>query len=271
MTDTTAGHPLTVAGVPNLRDLGGWTTTGGARVRPSTVYRSTELYRLGDSGRPAFDRLGIRTVYDLRTAAERSAAPDPHLDGVIGLPLDVLADSSTAVPANLGSLFTDASAVTELSERLRDGQGFRLMADTYRQIVTLPSAVTAYKALFLGLAGAEQRPALFHCTTGKDRTGWAAASLLTLLGVAEEDVYRDYLLTNDQLLPALHPAFAKFEEAGGDPEVLPPVLGVDKAYLDAAFDEMRSEYGDIEGYFMKGLGIDEATLRSLRSDLTESP
>lgn len=266
-----AGHPYAVAGVPNLRDLGGWPTGNGGRVRGSMVYRSTELYRLGVSGRESFDQLGIKTVYDLRTAAERSAAPDPRLEGVADLPLDVLADSATALPANLAKVFTDPDAVAQMSEALAGGRGIEIMTGTYRQIISLPSALAAYRQLFTGLAGAQPVPSLFHCTTGKDRTGWAAAALLSLLGVAPADVYRDYLLTNDQLLPALHPVFAGFEASGGDPSVLHPVLGVEKVYLDTAFEVMHNQFGDIEGYFTTGLGLERSTLQSLRDNFIESP
>ena len=271
MGNPAAGHPYAVAGVPNLRDLGGWATDEGGRVRRSTVYRSTELFRLGSDGLKSFDQLGIKTVYDLRTEAERSAAPDPGLSGVNDLPLDVLADSATALPANLARAFTDPASVAEMSAALEGGRGIEMMTATYRQIITLPSALTSYRTLFTGLAGAQPAPSLFHCTTGKDRTGWAAAALLSILGVQTADVYRDYLLTNDQLLPALHPVFAGFEAAGGDPSALHSVLGVEKVYLDTAFDEMHSRFGDIEGYFTQGLGIDEATLRTLRANLIESP
>ena len=68
--------------------------------------------------------------------------------------------------------------------------------------------------------------AALHCTTGKDRTGWAAAALLMLLGVSYDDVLTDYLLTNQQLLPSMQPLLDRFAAEGGDPELLLPVFGV---------------------------------------------
>ena len=110
------------------------------------------------------------------------------------------------------------------------------------------------------------RPALFHCTTGKDRTGWAAAAILTLLGVSEEDVLTDYMITNRDLLPALEPYFDRFAAAGGDPALLRPVLGVE-GDLRAAFDEMQTRFGSIESYFSDGLGIDDDGQRAVRAIL----
>jgi protein-tyrosine phosphatase len=115
----------------------------------------------------------------------------------------------------------------------------------------------------------EHRPALFHCTTGKDRTGWAAASLLSLLGVSEEEVMREYLLTNEQLVPRLQPVLDQFKAAGGDPELLMPVVGVRREYLDAAFDEMHTRFGSLEGYFADGLGIDAAAQQELKAIFVE--
>jgi protein-tyrosine phosphatase len=79
----------------------------------------------------------------------------------------------------------------------------------------------------------------------------------------------DYLLTNDQLLPALKPVFDAFEAAGGDPDLLIPVLGVRREYLETALDEMRTTYGDIETYFIDGLSVDVETIATLRSRLIE--
>jgi protein-tyrosine phosphatase len=154
-------------------------------------------------------------------------------------------------------------------EMLGEGKAVQLFEHGYREIVSLPSALAAYRTFFESIAADGNRPALFHCTTGKDRTGWAAAATLLLLGVSRGDVEYDYELTNRDLLPALKPVFEHFRAAGGDPHLLEPVLGVDPAYLRAAQDEMERRYGTIEGYFAEGLGIDEAGQLALRNALTE--
>jgi protein-tyrosine phosphatase len=82
-------------------------------------------------------------------------------------------------------------------------------------------------------------------------------------------VFADYLLTNDQLLPALQPVVDKFKSIGGDPDLLTPVLGVEKPYLEAGLAEMKKHYGTIDGYFSEGLGLDSATIEKLRSTFIE--
>ncbi len=264
---TEPGAPIAIVGLPNLRDVGGWSTTGGGRVRRGMVYRSVDLGKLDAAGDAALAGLGIRTVYDFRTAAERSAEPDHLPDGVRAVALDVLADLADAsAAANLFTLLSDPKQAEAL---LGGGRAEQLFTRSYRDIVSLPSALSSYRSFFLGLSDAAARPALFHCTTGKDRTGWGAAALLMLLGVSDDDVRRDYLLTNVELLPALQPIFARFAAAGGDPDLLRPVLGVREEYLASALDEMRSRFGDVEGYFASGLGIDAARQAGLREAFVE--
>jgi protein-tyrosine phosphatase len=136
--------------------------------------------------------------------------------------------------------------------------------------VSLPSALSAYREFFSRIAQDAQRPALFHCTTGKDRTGWAAAATLLLLGVSKEDVLYDYELTNRDLLPALKPVFEHFRAIGGDRRLLEPVLGVQADYLHAAMDEMKQKFGSIDAYFGEGLGIDPDGQERLRDALVGS-
>jgi len=149
-------------------------------------------------------------------------------------------------------------------------QGGETVRGAYRQVVSLPSALHAYCDFFTTIAQPDRRPALFHCTTGKDRTGWAAAATLLLLGVAEDDVLHDYELTNRDLFPAMKPMLEHFRAAGGDPNLLEPVLGADPDYLRSALDEMRQKFGSIEVYFSKGLGIDSHGQQTLRDALRQS-
>ena len=126
------------------------------------------------------------------------------------------------------------------------------------RIIIDESATLKFRKLFLALGDEQQLPAVFHCTTGKDRTGWSAAALLTLLGVPGDVVMEDYLRSNDYILPAYQKVIDDFVAAGGEKEIPQAILGVKKEYLEAAFDEMQTKYGTIENYFADGLGIIDA-------------
>jgi protein-tyrosine phosphatase len=261
------GQSIGIASVPNMRDLGGWPTRDGGRVRRGLVYRSTELNQLAGADMAAFAALGIRSVYDLRSEVERKAQPDKLPPGTQHIVVDVLSDSEAAAPAALFSVMTDPKAAEEM---LGGGKGLALFEAGYREIASLPSANACYRRLFTDIVSPEHRPALFHCTTGKDRTGWAAASLLMLLGVSDELVMKEYLLTNVELLPAEQPAIDRFQAMGGDPDLIRPCVGVAPEYLQAALDQMRKDYGTIEGYFSEGLKMDKHAQQSLRDIFIEN-
>lgn len=90
--DTGPGAPIPLATLPNLRDLGGWRTTDGREVAYGAVFRSTDLSKLSEPDRSALETLGVATVYDFRSVAERSTEPDVALDGAQHVALDVLAE-----------------------------------------------------------------------------------------------------------------------------------------------------------------------------------
>jgi protein-tyrosine phosphatase len=259
------GQNIPIPGVPNLRDMGGWATPGG-RVRTGMLYRTAEFGALEGDAADSFAKLGIRSVYDFRTADERAASPNTVPSGTEYTILDILADADSAAPALVGKALSDPK---EAAEALGGGKAVSMFEDGYRQIVGLPSALTGYRQFFTDISEPEHRPGAFHCTTGKDRTGWAAAMFLLLLGVSEDDVYADYLLTNDQLVPALQPVVDKFAAAGGDPDLLTPILGVQRSYLDAGLEEMHTRFKSIDGYFTDGLGLDAATIEKIRSDFVD--
>jgi protein-tyrosine phosphatase len=206
-------------------------------------------------------QLGLKNSFDLRTLAEREIRPDELPPDVSCVWLDVLADAEEAGPAMLEKLMENPE---QANAALGGGKAEKGFAESYRQFVSLPSAKLEFRKLFLSLADERELPALFHCTTGKDRTGWAAAALLTLLGVPRETVMEDYLRSNDNILPAYKKVIDGFVAAGGEERIPLAILGVKKEYLDAAFDEMEKNYGTIEKYFSEGLRIDIDRQQAIR-------
>lgn len=257
----TPGQSLGIASVPNLRDLGGYKTKNGATVAKGLVYRSNQLSGISRDDMKKLSKLDLKVSLDLRTWAERSSRPDELPSGTKFVWLDVLADSPQAGPAQLEQLMQDPK---KANAELGGGKVEALFQTSYREFVSLPSAKTEFHNFFLVLGDKSQLPALFHCTTGKDRTGWAAAALLTLLGVPKDRVYEDYLRSNDYIIPAYQKVIDGFVKTGGDASIPEAILGVKKEYLDAAFDEMEKKYGSIEKYFSEGLGIDAAQQKAIR-------
>ncbi len=264
-TSTATGEPLAIPPIPNLRDVGGCPTRSGCRVRTGLLYRSSGLHGLAPVEGDAIARLAIRTVYDLRLAREQAEAPDRLPAGTRHLPLDVLAAWAKGGPSQL---FAWASDPTAARDALADGRAEALWVEQYRALVRLPSARAGYGTLFRDLTIASHRPALVHCTTGKDRTGWVVAALQLLLGVPEDAVMDHFLESRRHLGPLVEPMLAAIAARGGDPELFRPLLDVRPNYLEAALDEVRGTYGPIERYFSDGLGVDKATQMALRTAFT---
>lgn len=254
--------------VANLRDLGSTPLTGGRSVRPGLLFRSGRIDRLDPAADPAVAALGIRTVVDFRTQDERRARPDHIPEGGRLLLADVLADqvASGRLPpaARLGQVLADP-VVAE--RELGGGRARILFADTYRSFVTTNSARTAYGAFLNELADPDTGPLLFHCTAGKDRTGWAAAIVLTLLGAAPETVEAEYLAVNQAVRQAFAPLIEGFIAQGGDPETALAIIGAAPEYLAAALDEVDARHGSMEQYVREGLGVPAPAVERIRERL----
>lgn len=254
-----------IASLPNLRDLGGWPTTDDHYVRTGVLFRSTDFHSFATADLTGFEELGIRAIYDFRAEDERRAQPDPDLPNVVNIGIDVLGDVTGTVAAGLDDLLADPATATRAMHTVSMRDAENVYLEGYRHLVSSTAALTGYRTFYRGLLDRAAWPTLFHCATGKDRTGWAAASFLMLMGVDRADVYRDYLLTNDRLLPELQPLFDDFTRAGGDPSALRVVLGVDAGYLTAAITEMETRFGGIHGYFTDGLQIGPSEQQVLRN------
>ena len=241
-----ADRSLHLKTAPNFRDVGGYRTRDGHWVRMGLAYRSDQLDRLNDADLAVIARLAPTLIVDLRTQGERRAA-DRLAPGAAPMIADVLADQ----PVN-------NSAFSKLDS---PEAGVKALTEANRMFVSLPSAKDAYSRLFTRLQSPDV--AVYHCTSGKDRTGWATAVLLTALGVPREAVIADYLASNGYLVEKNRAMFAALPPATA--ANLEPVMTVRAAYLEAAFAEVDKRYGSFDRYLREGLGLDRAALERLRA------
>ena len=230
-------HPLTLTGAPNFRDLGGYVGEAGRTLRHRRLFRSDHLGNLAaaDLTRLASALGTPLRVLDLRGVAERESA----VCGMPGATVHSLPIEPTIVQKLTGLL--------EAGQQLTSAQTVELMQDTYRNFVR--GNTPRFASLFTHvLDDATNAPLVFHCTAGKDRTGFAAALLMLALGVSRADVMRDYLLTN-----------TRFEHKAPTTLVAPEIAWVlhrvQEEFLSAAFEAVDEDYGGLEAYFFKGLGL----------------
>jgi len=244
-------------GAINFRDVGGYATTDGRRVRRGRVFRSGALHHLSAEDERRLTELGIRWVCDLRSQEEVTEEPDALPDGVAyaHMPLDAVDNRLERLIA----LFINRRKFITMMPKM--------YVDTI-----LERNAALYGRVLRHLADPSNLPAIIHCTAGKDRTGVAAALLLLLLGVPEETIVADYSQSN-----VYHAHFMQYgaravqslRRFGIRAEHLQPLLVADPRSIRAALAHIQARYGGIEGYLTRAAGLDSATLVALRAALLE--
>ena len=250
MLQDTLPHVVPLAGGSNFRDLGGYRTRDGRTVRRGAVFRSAHLGGLTDEDRAALAGLGVRTIVDLRGVAE--AAETPHR--IDGLPCRVVgAHIEPGVGERIRGAVADGTATPHLM--------MEFLTDHYRDYPR--RCAPGFRTLFATLSDGTHRPLVFHCTAGKDRTGFASALLLSLLGVPWETVMADYLRTNDLWTGHI----GRYPEL--DIDTRAAIVEARTAYLEAAFEVVRGDFGSPEAFAERALGIDAAARARLQADLLD--
>jgi protein-tyrosine phosphatase len=241
---------LGLRGARNFRDLGGYAARGGRRVRRGLLFRSNHLAGLTHDDKQVLARLGLRAVCDLRGLVERERPPNPMLAGVRLMACGI-------EPAVVPRLRARQAAGDPLDARAAQA----IVTDVYREYVR--TWFGAYRALFEVLLAGEV-PLVFHCSAGKDRTGVAAALVLSALGVPRATVRHDYMLSRLfwREPPGAHLDFPA--------EVMSVAGSVDLRFLDAAFGVIDREYHGMARYLQAQLGVGPGERRQLAALYLES-
>jgi protein-tyrosine phosphatase len=258
------GWRIPFDGPGNLRDLGGYQTTDGRTVRWGALYRSDHLGRLSARDLRHFRRLELAVLVDFRSNAERADAPNrlPRGHGIRIVELPLFDDDATSIT---GAAFRERVARGDIA----DIDAAALLIEANQRLVTEFTPV--YRQFIAEVLAARGAAVLFHCTAGKDRTGFAAAIILRLLGVPEATILADYLRSRTYSLAARRRELLVLRLLKG-PQVTALVrdlLGVEAAYLQAAFTAIEQTYGSFAAYARDGLGLSAQDLALLRETLLE--
>ena len=247
MSDLPARH-LDLEGASNFRDLGGYPTADGRIVRWRRIFRSNHLGHLTPADIDVVRGLGVRSAFDFRGRDERAAAACGVADITVhSLPIEPTVVAALRARLAAGSLSAD--------------DAIEIMRESYRNYVRLNTH--SFRELFAHLLD-DHAPLVIHCTAGKDRTGFACALVLHALGVPEEFIAEDYLLTNR--------FYRRDPSAGTDlPDDVRQAIGsVEASFLTAGFDAIRTDYGDLESYLRDGLALGVGERTSLRERYLQS-
>ncbi|WP_280246108.1 tyrosine-protein phosphatase [Nocardia abscessus] len=237
-----------LSGTFNFRDTGGLRTDDGAKVRPGVLLRSAQLSGLDETGHAALRELGVSDVHDLRGQREIDHMGADLLPSGVRLTVTPFDSRMAEAPPH------EATARTAYTH----------MLEVYRMFPALPEAHGAIVALAESIVRGDGA-VLVHCAAGKDRTGWAVATLLRAVGVTETDVQADYLLSNGAI-PALRAVMTTKLLAGE--EVSVDLLGVREEYLDIGTSSMRELHGGLHGYLATA-GLTPELLARLRERMLE--
>jgi len=227
VVDNVTQRAVPLQGVLNARDLGGYRTTDGRTVRTGLVYRTGELNKATDADLATLTQRNVKVVDDLRTLPERLLAPDRVPAGAVD---------------NVDDIFGGNLAAMIPSAQNLDG--------TYRAMITGPGANQGFANVLHDIINTKGA-VLYHCSAGKDRTGWTSAVVLTILGVNRQTVDYDYLLSNYYR-----------NAANGD-----AVNGVQLSMLDSAFDQVNQTYGSFDNYVHQGLKLTDGDIAALQAKM----
>ena len=236
---------IVLEGTTNVRDLS-WPFATTRQPGTRRIFRSACLDRLSAHGRHAFGELRVGVIIDLRGKQEAAAAP--QLDGAIRVHLPI---EPTVVAQLLG-----LQAAGTLSASAAVG----VMEDTYRDYIANHTEI--FTGVFHHIIKAKHQPVLFHCAAGKDRTGVAAALILTALGVTPSTIMQDYLLSN-QLYRSPNLGAIDIPD-----DVREAILKVRPSYLEAAFATMTDGWGGPDQYLEKALGVGTREREAIREAMT---
>jgi protein-tyrosine phosphatase len=248
---------LPLEGGVNFRDLGGYPTRDGRRVRWGKVYRAGLLSQLSDADLAFLARLPLRCVYDFRSETEAVRNPDR-------LPQDLHLRRVQAPMRTRAGRWRQLWHVLRLRRRLGD-----LMRIGYTRVV-LDENAHVVGAVLRQMADPVNLPLVFHCTAGKDRTGVVAALLLALLDVPDEVILADYSLSNLHLAryaPTLARDAARLTRLGFSDAQIRPILIAEPALMRATLDYLRRRYGSVDAYAQTAAGLDPDTLERMRANL----
>ncbi|MET9700540.1 tyrosine-protein phosphatase [Streptomyces sp. NPDC006529] len=260
---------IPLQGAVNVRDVGGYRTLLGGQVRQGLVYRSDALSKLTDADLTTVSGLGLTKAVDFRIPMEL------QYDGADRLPAGLTATSRPVSDLGLYGTLVGAIATgdpVKQEQMLGGGRAEAYMRGIYRTFVTSQESRAQFAATLREIADGAQGPLLYHCTSGKDRTGWMSYVLLRALAVPQSAAEQDYLASNTFRAAYDAQVRAALKQSGRmqNPDLLIPLQEVRQDYLDAATAQLAADYGGFYGYLTDGLGLDLRTLAKLQGKLVRS-
>ena len=246
----------------NFRDLGKYVTADGHQIKPGVFYRSCTPAIMTSEEQLALSQLGLKMIIDLRTDYEAYEIPDPEIGNAeyyrISGMREATGDGVDFSPEGIRRMQRNPDVVkADISRHMRE---IYLAMVFHNQ---------AFEFLLIAIKEGGHLPTLFHCATGKDRTGALSMLILLMLGCNRETCMRDYLYSNVSFQKELKEAFeAHKDEIQNHPERaydIQIMKGVSEELGSAMLDGILEKYPDYDTFFFEEYGLSKSELSDIRA------
>ncbi|MFD0898686.1 tyrosine-protein phosphatase [Loigolactobacillus binensis] len=260
-TETASLQALPITSGSNFRELGGYQNKAGQHIKYHKVLRSGMLATLNQADLTYLDQYGMRIDVDLRSADEVQKSPDKLPTNTVYKYLPVFDYDQTQNSETLHQLEAEYQGDPQ--------RGHQRMLKVYHNLIADQHAKQIYHQFFeILLANTNDGEAtLFHCAAGKDRTGMAAVFFMTALGIDQQTIKTDYLLTNTIAAPHINARLAELKANQASANTIANIrslLSVHAEYLATALQQIKAEAGDLNNYLHEGLKLSDHDLKELR-------
>jgi len=261
--ERSAHRLLNFEGISNFRDLGGYPAADGRTVKWGKLYRSGHLATASNADLAGLAELQLARFIDFRSGAEKTEEPnrlpDPASFALVEIPV---LDEGNRNLFNEISTRIEEGTLGDFDPDLTMVQANRQFADEF---------TPQFRQFVDTVLEADGAPVLWHCTAGKDRTGFAAAVLLRILGVPQDIIMQDYLASRAPALESRRKELLMLRLFEGEEtaDKIAVMLGVEPAWLEAAFEQIDTTWGSFDNYVAEGLQLSAADVQRLRANLLE--
>lgn len=247
---TVGSRNINVPGIQNFRDLGGITTARKTETRWGRVYRSAEIGELTYSAHKELKNMGIKTIIDLRSEGEvrQGAQFVDESFNVVHIPIGVINTNHVLNELRYGRINNDSI--------------YRLMLRVNRDLVT--HYRKEYRKMFDVLLSADNYPLVIHCTTGKGRTAIASALILAAVGAGDDAIMQDYRRSNNYFDIPQASNFA-YRLPYSAQEGITTLFSARERFLEAARLQIEKNYGDVNTYLHRGIGLSDDEIKQLKN------
>ncbi len=253
--------------IRNIRDLGGLSAFEGRKIKKNLLIRSAMLHNVDEKDIAWMRDVNITKIFDLRTHVEVSHKPDVQIEGIENVNFCLQDESKGGLTMKgLRALMISAQSEEERLALIPD------MKVLYASMVNNDYSRNRFAELIRDIINYDKGAILFHCTSGKDRTGMTAAMLCAILGVNREDIFDDYLQSLEHAEWESSIMRDEFIDEGASEFIadkLKQFFMLDRAYLETFFEEMERLYGTVDNFIKVGCGIDDAMITNFRNRVLE--